>query len=197
MARSSSKRPREEDKEVETKKKIKSGPEDGEGGPDRDEKVPTGGRMTKEEKKAITAARGGGVYIPPHKLKRMQSQISDKKSKAFQRIHWDALRKSINGLINKVNTSNIKMIIPELFNENVVRGRGLLVRACMKAQMASPNFTHVYAALIAIVNTKMPEIGELCLKRVVMQVMSSDSRDMKKINSSEGGSSKGRGEVED
>lgn len=25
--------------------------------------------------------------------------------------------------------------------------------------MASPSFTHVYAALIAVVNTKMPEIG--------------------------------------
>ena len=39
----------------------------------------------------------------------------------------------------------------------------------MKAQMASPNFTHVYAALLAVLNTKLPEIGELLIKRVVMQ----------------------------
>jgi len=26
----------------------------------------------------------------------------------------------------------------------------------MRSQMASPNFTHVYAALIAILNTKIP-----------------------------------------
>lgn len=38
------------------------------------------------------------------------------------------------------------MIIPELFQENLVRGRGLFVRAVMKAQMASPGFTHIYAA---------------------------------------------------
>lgn len=35
--------------------------------------------------------------------------------------------------------------------------------------MASPNFTHVYAALIAVINTKLPEIGALILKRVMIQ----------------------------
>jgi len=50
-----------------------------------------------------------------------------------------------------------------------VRGRGLLCRSILKAQMASPNFTHVYCALIAVLNTKMTEIGELLLKRVIMQ----------------------------
>ena len=30
---------------------------------------------------------------------------------------WDALRKSINGLVNKINASNIKHILPEVFNE--------------------------------------------------------------------------------
>ena len=59
---------------------------------------------------------------------------------------WEALRKSLNGLINKVNVANIANIVPELFQENLVRGRGLFVRAIMKAQMASPGFTHIYAA---------------------------------------------------
>jgi hypothetical protein len=36
---------------------------------------------------------------------------------------WTALRKSINGLINKVNVANIKQIVLEIFNENLVRGR--------------------------------------------------------------------------
>ena len=33
---------------------------------------------------------------------------------------WDALRKSLNGLVNKVNIMNIKQILPEFFGE--VRG---------------------------------------------------------------------------
>jgi pre-mRNA-splicing factor CWC22 len=68
--------------------------------------------------------RSGGVYIPPARLRALQAQITDKTSKEYQRMAWDALKKSINGLINKVNTANIKHIVPELFQENLVRGRG-------------------------------------------------------------------------
>ena len=32
----------------------------------------------------------------------MQQNITDKASEAFQRLAWEALKKSINGLINKV-----------------------------------------------------------------------------------------------
>lgn len=46
---------------------------------------------------------------------------------------WEMLRKSINGVVNKVNTANIQNIILELFNENLLRGKGLLARAIMKA----------------------------------------------------------------
>jgi hypothetical protein len=122
--------------------------------------------------------------------------------------------------LTQVNASNIKHILPEVFAENLVRGRGLLCRSIMKSQMASPAFTPgatrrphplrlvavllgsrqralwdashccawkwcgsaqeschlavcrpaVYAALVAVLNTKFPEIGELLLHRVVTQV---------------------------
>lgn len=113
------------------------------------------------------SGRTGGVYIPPFKLAQMRQSVTDKSSPEYQRQTWDALRKSINGLINKVNVSNISNIIPELFQENLVRARGLVARSIMKAQLASPGFTHIYAALVAVINTKMPENGELVVKRVV------------------------------
>ena len=78
------------------------------------------------------------------------------------------LRKSINGIVNKVNVANIQNIILELFNENLLRGKGLLARAIMKAQMSSPNFTHVYAALIAVLNTKLPDLVKMIIQRVLM-----------------------------
>lgn len=118
-----------------------------------------------------TTGRTGGVYVPPFKLAQLRMQMEaagiDKNSAEVQRQTWDALRKSLNGLINKVNVSNISNILPELFQENLVRARGLLARAIMKAQLASPGFTHIYAALVAVINTKMPENGELVVKRVV------------------------------
>ena len=36
-----------------------------------------------------------------------------------------------------------------------VNCRGLLSRSIMQAQAASPTFTHVYAALVAVINTKV------------------------------------------
>lgn len=48
------------------------------------------------------SGRSGGVYIPPFKLAQMMKDVDDKSSVAYQRMTWDALRKSINGLVNKV-----------------------------------------------------------------------------------------------
>ena len=47
-----------------------------------------------------------------------------------------------------MNISNLKNILPEIFGENLVRGRGLFARSVMKSQMASPGFTAVYAAMV-------------------------------------------------
>ncbi|KAF1001941.1 hypothetical protein AG4045_004560 [Apium graveolens] len=127
----------------------------------------------------LSVGRTGGVYIPPFKLARMLKQVEDKSSVEYQRLTWDALRKSINGLVNKVNATNIKNIIPELFAENLIRGRGLFCRSCIKSQMASPGFTDVFAALVAVVNTKFPQVGDLLLRRIVLQLQRAYKRNDK------------------
>ncbi|KAG8231914.1 hypothetical protein J437_LFUL011383, partial [Ladona fulva] len=101
----------------------------------------------------ILTTKTGGAYIPPARLKLMQKEITDKSSIAYQRLSWEALKKSIHGLINRVNTSNIAIISVKLMSENIVRGRGLLCRSLMQAQAASPTFSNVFAALISIINT--------------------------------------------
>ncbi|KAF9884437.1 pre-mRNA-splicing factor cwc22 [Aspergillus nanangensis] len=145
--------------------------------------------MTEEEKQAAAKAeyekllnmRSGGTYIPPARLRALQAQITDKTSKEYQRMAWEALKKSINGLINKVNVSNIKYIVPELFGENLVRGRGLFCRSIMKAQAASLPFTPIYAAMAAIVNTKLPQVGELLLSRLIVQFRKAFKRNDKAV----------------
>ncbi|KYM87310.1 Pre-mRNA-splicing factor CWC22 like protein [Atta colombica] len=117
----------------------------------------------------LLTSRTGGAYIPPAKLRMLQAEITDKSGAAYQRIAWEALKKSIHGYINKVNTSNIGIITRELLHENIIRGRGLLARSIIQAQAASPTFTPVYAALTSIINSKFPNIGELVLKRLVLQ----------------------------
>ncbi|CAA0813254.1 MIF4G domain-containing protein / MA3 domain-containing protein [Striga hermonthica] len=105
--------------------------------------------------------------------------IQGKSSLDYQRMTWDALKKSINGIVNKVNASNIKNIIPELFAENLIRGRGLFCQSCMKSQLASPGFTDVIAAMVAVVNTKFPEVGHLLLRRIMEQLQASYKRNDK------------------
>jgi len=129
-----------------------------------------------------TSTRAGGVYIPPHRLKKMQEDAMKKEQKfgiQHQRFLWEMLRKSINGIVNKVNVSNIQNIILELLNENLIRGKGLLIRAIMHGQMASPNFTHVYAALLAVLNTKLPDHGRLLIHRYIQQFQRSFKRNNK------------------
>ena len=145
--------------------------------------------LTEEEKQAAAKAeyeklltvRSGGTYIPPARLRALQAQITDKNSKEYQRMAWEALKKSINGLINKVNVSNIKHIVPELFGENLVRGRGLFCRSIMKAQAASLPFTPIYATMAAIVNTKLPQVGELLLNRLIVQFKKAFKRNDKAV----------------
>ncbi|PHH85005.1 hypothetical protein CDD83_1046 [Cordyceps sp. RAO-2017] len=144
---------------------------------------------TEEEKQAAAKAeyekllnmRSGGTYIPPARLRALQAQITDKTSKEYQRMAWEALKKSINGLINKVNTANIKHIVPELFGENLIRGRGLFCRSIMKAQAASLPFTPIYAAMAAIVNSKLPQVGELLIRRLIMQFRKGFKRNDKAV----------------
>ncbi|XP_046961930.1 pre-mRNA-splicing factor CWC22 homolog [Vanessa cardui] len=125
--------------------------------------------------------RTGGAYIPPARLRMMQAQITDKSSVAYQRLAWEALKKSIHGHINKINVGNIGIIIKELLKENIVRGRGLLSRSVIQAQAASPTFTNVYAALVSAVNSRFPNIGELLLKRLVIQFKRGFKRNDKPI----------------
>ncbi|XP_059286830.1 pre-mRNA-splicing factor cwc22-like [Lycium ferocissimum] len=93
----------------------------------------------------------------------------------YQKKSWIALKKSINGFLNKINKANIKHIVPELFSENLIRGRGLFCRSIMKSQLCSPVFTDVFAALVAIINTKFPQIGELLCKRMILQLQKANN----------------------
>lgn len=175
---------RERDRDMDRKRSRKS-PSSGRRSPEppasqtsaQDE--PTAKKKKEEQDPLLT--RTGGAYIPPAKLRMMQEQITDKNSLAYQRMSWEALKKSINGLINKVNISNISIIIQELLQENIVRGRGLLSRSVLQAQSASPIFTHVYAALVAIINSKFPQIGELILKRLILNFRKGYRRNDKQL----------------
>ncbi|KAL7443482.1 hypothetical protein ACHAXH_008525 [Discostella pseudostelligera] len=127
-----------------------------------------------------------GVYIPPAKRRLMEEQrkVNNNEAEAsnpasmkqqqvtpmhIQRQTWENLQRCINGTINRLSPSTIKPLIHALFTDaNLVRGRGLLARSIMKATSGSPQYAPTYAALMAVVNTKLPECGELLLTRAIL-----------------------------
>ena len=63
--------------------------------------------MRKAEMTKMALTKAGGAYIPPHKMRKMMEEmekegVMEEKGQEYQRLRWDALRKSLNGLINKV-----------------------------------------------------------------------------------------------
>lgn len=135
----------------------------------------------KAEFERLMNTRAGGTYVPPARLRALQAAFKEKGTKEHQRMAWETLKKSINGLINKVNKSNIKDIAPALFEENLVRGCGLYARSIMRAQAASLPFTPIYAAITAIINTKLPQVGELLLTRLIVQLRKAFKRNDKAV----------------
>jgi len=86
----------------------------------------------------LTSSRSGGMYMPPARLRALQAAAAqDRNSAEDQRLSWNALRKSITGIANRVNMGNIKRVVPEFFSANPIRGRGLFVHSIVKAQAAS------------------------------------------------------------
>lgn len=108
-----------------------------------------------------------GPYVPP--AKRVKSEKFDVGSEDHQRLDWDEHKKKINGLINRANYSNVTVIIKELFKCNLVRYKGIFASALLKAQETSPKYTEVYAAILAVINSRIKTIGALVVNRLILQ----------------------------
>ncbi|CAF3980029.1 unnamed protein product [Rotaria magnacalcarata] len=59
------------------------------------------------------------------KLRLVQTSLKDLSTiEEYQRLAWKNLKTIINGCLHKGNTSNLPLVISELFQYNIVRGRG-------------------------------------------------------------------------
>lgn len=108
-----------------------------------------------------------GAYIPP--AKRVKAEKFDIGSEDYQRCAWDDNKKKITGLINRASATNVSVIVKELFKCNLIRYRGLFASALLRAQETSPKFTDVYAAILAVINSRISSIGKLVVNRLILQ----------------------------
>ncbi|KAL6650452.1 hypothetical protein ACP70R_009377 [Stipagrostis hirtigluma subsp. patula] len=129
---------------------------------------------SEDEHRPPSKRRGGGgdgIYVPPHRAAADDGDEDDRSGgDGHQRRSWDALRRSITGLVNRATAATVRHVAPELLAENLVRGRGLLCRALIRSQAACPALTDVFAALAAAVNAGLPRVGRLLLVRLVLRL---------------------------
>lgn len=68
--------------------------------------------------------------------------------------------------------------------QNLHRGRGVFCQSIMKSQVASPTYTPVFAALVAVIGTRLPDIPTLLVNRLVAQFKRAFKRNDRALTSS-------------
>jgi pre-mRNA-splicing factor CWC22 len=113
-------------------------------------------------------------YIPPalRALRATMSHGRESDEQRRQRTSWDQLKANIQGTVNRWNTTNVRDCVLFLFqNANLLRGRGLLARSILTqaaaASTVDDKLTQVSAAVVAVINSKLPEVGEVILARTL------------------------------
>jgi pre-mRNA-splicing factor CWC22 len=100
--------------------------------------------------------------MPSARLRALQvAAAQDRRSAEYRRLPWDALRKSITGIVNRANVRSIKHVVFDFFSENLIRSRRLFARSTMKAQAAGLPFAPRLCSPRLILSTKLPMMGEI------------------------------------
>ena len=87
-----------------------------------------------------------------------------------QRLDWARTKGSISQLLELCDAPNVKETSIAIFQSvNLFHFKGVLVRRLMKMQRQRRHLTAVYASLVAVLNSKLPEIGELLVDRLILQ----------------------------
>ncbi|KAL6493927.1 hypothetical protein OROGR_031836 [Orobanche gracilis] len=95
-----------------------------------------------------------------------------RKEDEYRGSKWLYMERRIEVLVRKLYVSNIQFVAHEIMKLHnlIIPGRGLFCQAVMKAQSGSPRSSNLYASLVAIINSRFPDVGLLLVKRVVLGV---------------------------
>ncbi|EDO18792.1 hypothetical protein Kpol_1028p67 [Vanderwaltozyma polyspora DSM 70294] len=84
----------------------------------------------------------------------------------LQRENWSLLKDQIEYIIGNADEMNIMESFKQLFEVNVLVGQRLLVDSILKNQLKK-DIPVVYALLVALINSEMPEMGLLMTKESI------------------------------
>jgi pre-mRNA-splicing factor CWC22 len=125
--------------------------------------------MESQLSSSIAEATGGADRAAATEPSESANSAARAASLQRQRASWDDQRRAIYGAINRLNTETIKPILADLFsNVNLVRMRGVFAKSLLQASLSNHLYAPVYASCVAVLNSKLPEIGELVVARAIL-----------------------------
>ncbi|VVC46031.1 Armadillo-type fold [Cinara cedri] len=95
--------------------------------------------------------------------------VIDKLSNCYQKHAWKELQDSLFNCCMELDCNNITMTKFKLYKLNIVRGKGMLCRFLMFAQIRRLGDSFFYAKLVALINVDFPNIVELLITRYIVQ----------------------------
>lgn len=105
------------------------------------------------------------------------SSDGGKEAASKQEEDWIGLKKRIDEKIDKVTEDSIQEDVVELFKENIQQGRGLVAESVIRQGLKKD--PDLYASLVSILNSKIPEIGSLVVRRLVYRYKHSQNKSQK------------------
>lgn len=127
-------------------------------------------RLTAQYRHLMELKADGG-QVSAKEMENLEQEIekkTDPSNREYQIIQWKKLKEKIKMLVANCYEGNVKQTVIELFKVNLYRGKGLLLRYVSKAQLSKPARTQVLASVISVLNSKLPDIGELLLSRLIV-----------------------------
>ncbi|KAH6829441.1 hypothetical protein C2S53_011484 [Perilla frutescens var. hirtella] len=99
----------------------------------------------------------------------VETDKKDEETIDHNKMEWLSMKTRITALVEKADVSNVELVADQILNENIIKGKGVFCQTVMKSQSESPESSDVYAAVVAIINSKFPEVGYLLVKRAVLE----------------------------
>ncbi|XP_051124308.1 uncharacterized protein LOC127246788 [Andrographis paniculata] len=93
-------------------------------------------------------------------------------------IQKRSVRRRFQALLEELTVMNVQSVADRMAELNPIEGRSHFCEAVMRSQMQFPQSTNVYAALVAAINPRFPDVGYLVAKRAAVRFREAcDSRD--------------------
>ena len=93
-----------------------------------------------------------------------------------QRRLWNETQRVIRRSINQANMDNIKVVLPGLLTQNLTWARGVFCRSMLESVMRTPELGAILAALVAVVNSLYPTVGNLLVTRIAARIVKEHRR---------------------